>query len=117
MNRDVFLNFVRKNIVVIVAGAVALAVLLLAANMFSETGDGSEEADLEMRLCNFLRSMEGVGECEVFVCFSLDGSASGVAVLCSGGGNAKIKADVEDVLSRVLRVPPSNIIVGKLIKD
>jgi len=118
MNRDGFLAFIKKNSFLLVAGAVTVAVLLLAASTIQseDTNRVSESTELENRLCAFLESMNGVGNCESFVSMSSDGTVKGVAVLCTGGENMIIKSAVENFLHRVLCVPIANISVELLVE-
>lgn len=128
MKKEDILSFLKKNYLTVVIGVFTVAALLLAAGMFSEDENKSENAvltyksSLESRLSDFLQKMNGVGECEVFVTLegsdeNVDGtgmSVRGVAILCSGGSNAKVKSDITELLCRVFGISQTKISVGNL---
>lgn len=122
------LSFFKKNHLLLIVGAFVVAALLLVAGMFTENDSRSStdvisyKTELEIRLSDFLAKMEGVGECEVFITLEssnedLDGTGTvvrGVAVLCDGGENAKIKNELTELICRVLGVAKTKISIGIL---
>lgn len=128
MKKEDILSFLKKNYLTVVIGSFVIAALLLAANMFSEEEKHSEntvlayKSALETRLSEFLQRMNGVGECEVFITLegseeNIDGmgtSVRGIAVLCTGGGDSKIKSEITELLCRVFGISQTKISVGDL---
>ena len=128
IKKEDMLSFLKKNYLTVVIGVFVVAALLLAAEMFTEKTEDDQnsvlsyKSALEERLSVFLRKMNGVGECEVFITLegsdeNVDGMGTavrGIAVLCSGGGNSKVKSEITELLCRVFGISQTKISVGNL---
>ena len=129
------LDFLKKTPGLVRMGALLLlgVVLLTAASVGAkkETKEAQDDLGaygeaLEKRLETLCSQVEGVGRAEVMVTFesgaqtqyqgstqiaTLPPKILGVTVLCTGGGNAQVRADLTDMLSALLGIGASRICV------
>jgi stage III sporulation protein AG len=113
--------------------ALGVALLLFSSVGGGEGGDADElseyKARLERELSELCSSVDGVGECRVFVTFSEGESyefqggeikatrpprVQGVTVLCEGGGRAAVRAHVSELISALFDIGSNRICVMKL---
>lgn len=117
--------YIRKNYFVIVIGVCALVLLMfLSENLVSDDStDNSNSSDMETQLETFLSKLQGVGECDVIIftetekvssfSSSVSETISGIAVVCSGGGNSSVKSMIIEVLTRLFGISGSRISINE----
>lgn len=91
----------------------------------------SYEGDLEMRITEILRDVDGVGEVEVMVVLKASEEAkvysgfseksvypelSGVVISADGGGSAVVKSEISEAMEALFGLPPHKIKVLKRVK-
>ncbi|MBP3321050.1 MAG: hypothetical protein J6M12_01730 [Clostridia bacterium] len=106
----------RAPLILITCAAIG-TILLLYTTFFGKNANSSstiegmrtnEEAALEA----FLEESKGVGEVHVRLCMDESGAVIGAAVLCSGGDDPIIEAQVVRLLSAALGLPTNKIQVS-----
>ena len=91
-----------------------LGVLCLAAGYFiSRAPKEDGKAQRENALAVFLENGRGVGKATVSLCFAPDGeTVTGAAVVCQGGNDPYVRAEVVRLLSAALNVRTNRIYVS-----
>ena len=126
-------SFIKKHYLTLLICLFAVAGLMLVGDMFSgekKAENSLSEAEkyrdeLEERVTFLVSKMEGVGRCIVMVTLETEGDGvdgtktgvKGVAVLCEGAFNAKVKSEITALLSGFLGIPSSKISIGELRVD
>ena len=112
-----FLSFLRGS-----RTAIVLAVLLaLGAFLILPLGGGSEgetEASDEERLAALCSSIEGVGECRVYITYTTETRGStrveSVAVVCRGASSPSVQAELTSLISSLFGIGTNRISISKM---
>ncbi len=124
MNKNDLFVFIKKNYSVIVIGICAVVLLFFLSEIFSgaDSLTKKENVSLEEKLESFLMNLEGVGECEIIIYMdtsskssyssSVQEKISGIAVICEGGNNSRVKSSVIEVLTRLFGLSGNRISVN-----
>ena len=117
--------YIKNNFFIIAVGICAFVLLLFLSENFGsrdlESDSGSSE--LEVQLESFLSNLQGVGECDVMIFIenekvssfssSVSEKISGIAVICTGGGNSGVKSMLIEVLTRLFGISGSRISINE----
>lgn len=116
-------------------GALLLALILIALSSAGVEPEAAEDSlslyreRLEKELAELCSSVEGAGECRVFITFSEGESYEyqggqikathppkvlGVTVLCEGGGRTAVKARISELVGALFDVGANRICILKL---
>ena len=88
-----------------------LIILGLILNSRNEhTGNNTEKKEEE--LACFLENSKGVGQAQVRLCLDKEGEIKGVAVICEGGSDPWVQAEVVRLLSAALGLGTNRIYVS-----
>lgn len=92
-----------------------IGILLVVIAIPTDNGQIQLEygTDLEKRLENILKDMEGVGNVKVMITLKEDESVEGVAVIAEGGNNAVIVRNITEVVQALFDVDSHKIKVIK----
>ena len=88
----------------------------------SGVADTAVQTD-EERLAELCSRMEGVGECYAYIFFEegdgyrSEDVPSGIAVVCEGGDNARVRARLSEVISSLFGIGTNRIRIEKLVRD
>ena len=112
-----FLSFLRGS-----RTAIVLAVLLaLGAFLILPLGGGSEGetvASDEERLAALCSSIEGVGECRVYITYTTETRGStrveSVAVVCRGASSPSVQAELTSLISSLFGIGTNRISISKM---
>ena len=113
-----FLSFLRGR-----RGAVIMAVLLVLGAFLIFAGGAREEksADLtdEERLAALCSSVEGVGECRVYLTYtpathSSAARVESVAIACRGASSAEVRAELTALVSSLYGIGSNRICIVKM---
>ena len=66
----------------------------------------------EAELACFLENSKGVGQAQVRLCLDKEGEIKGVAVICQGGNDPRVQAEVVRLLSAALGLGTNRIYVS-----
>ena len=92
-------------------GILVLLILGLILNGRDErTGNDTEKKEAE--LACFLENSKGVGQAQVRLCLDKEGEIKGVAVICQGGNDPRVQAEVVRLLSAALGLGTNRIYVS-----
>ena len=106
-------------------GALFAAVLLLLGAvllLFGRTEGNVSDTDItdEERLAAFCSSIEGVGECRVYITYtpasrvSSESRVEGVAIVCRGASSLSVRAELTELISSLSGLGTNRISVAKL---
>ena len=70
---------------------------------------GQEATDMEKRLQNLLRKMQGVGEVHTMITYQKDDSVEGIVIIAEGGGNAVVVRNITEVVQALFAVDSHKI--------
>ena len=106
-----------KWIPLVIVAALLGAVLLLFSNgaeSSSKTKDDLSEyqSQKEGEIAVFLEESRGVDEVSVKLCMDENGKITGAAVICQGGNDPAVQAQVTRLLSAALGLPTNKIQVS-----
>ena len=71
--------------------------------------DNQNETDMEKRLENLLRQMQGVGEVHTMVTYREDKEVEGIVIIADGGGDAIIVRNITEVVRALFDVDSHKI--------
>lgn len=93
-----------------------LGALLLATFFFllyNRSGGGKKAAAKEEELACFLEEGKGVGKAAVTLCYSSDGqTVTGAAVVCDGGNDPAVRAEVVRLVCAALGIGANRVYVS-----
>ena len=98
-------------VLLILCAALGTLCLLLGLYFGGKSGDASKSAKEEELAC-FLENGRGVGRAAVSLCYDADGRIVGAAVVCAGGDDPVVRAEVIRLLSAALGVGSNRIYVS-----
>ncbi len=126
----------KRRLVLIFSIFVLALILIIASSAEKENAEDNAEkslaaykAELEQELSEICSSVSGVGKCRVSVSFSRGEESSykgsqlvvtsppkvlGVAVVCRGGDNDRVKAELTALLSALFDIPANRVAILKL---
>ncbi len=104
-----FISFIKKQdkkIIILIVGALALAILLFpASNKKAEEEATLDEAARLEELCS---EIDGVGECRVMVTYR-EGEIYAVAVICRGADNPKVRERLTDLITSMYGIGANRV--------
>ena len=71
--------------------------------------DNQNETDMEKRLENLLRQMQGVGEVHTMITYREDKQVEGIVIIADGGGDAIIVRNITEVVRALFDVDSHKI--------
>ena len=71
--------------------------------------DNQSETDMEKRLENLLRQMQGVGEVHTMITYREDQQVEGIVIIADGGGDAVIVRNITEVVRALFDVDSHKI--------
>lgn len=71
--------------------------------------DNQNEADMEKRLENLLRQMQGVGEVHTMITYREDKQVEGIVIIADGGGDAVVVRNITEVVRALFDVDSHKI--------
>ena len=69
----------------------------------------SDETDMEKRLENLLRQMQGVGEVHTMITYRDDNRVEGIVIIADGGGDAVVVRNITEVVRALFDVDSHKI--------
>lgn len=110
------LDWVKKNVKLIVAVALLLALIVAvyfinsAQKTQTSASFGSEKSSTEIKLTEILSAIDGVGSADVMIHES-EGVIVGVIIVCEGADNIMTRSDILNAVSTALNVQKSIIAI------
>lgn len=97
-------------LILFLAGVLLLILGLILNSRNERTGTDTEKKEAE--LACFLENSKGVGQAQVRLCLDKEGEIKGVAVICQGGNDPRVQAEVVRLLSAALGLSTNRIYVS-----
>ena len=97
-------------LILCLAGVLLLILGLILNGRNERTGTDTEKKEAE--LACFLENSKGVGHAHVRLCLNKDGEIKVVAVICQGGNDPRVQAEVVRLLSAALGLGTNRIYVS-----
>ena len=113
-----FFGFLREK-----KGALLAAVLLLVGALLLLSGRGEQssatDSDDEERLSAFCSSIEGVGECKVYITHATESRASvgrveSVAIVCRGADSVEVRSELTHLIASLYGIGANRIFISKM---
>ena len=117
MDINVLKSLPKKNIwMILLLVGILLVVIAIPTKTKSENStlsiyneSESDETDMEKRLENLLRQMQGVGEVHAMITYRDDEQVEGIVIIADGGGDAVVVRNITEVVRALFDVDSHKI--------